>query len=397
MVSGVKKLGIDFSKVLVYNKTALIPTAVICSFILYFFSISEFSEDGYRSIHFAFLAVSLLAFISAFILRVPNIAISVSVIYVTYIVINSMRYSYGEDYIFSSGYNIWNILVLPNLMLVSFLFPRHVAYKYWSWFYIFLLLETSVIEKLQNQSLNADSYFFYKHIGMMNYPAFYISLLCIFILFVNQIAKGKILNVAALCTSIAVFLGMYHSDNLYAFSLFFLAAAVVELCTVLYYAYYIQYKDEELNISNLQAFYKEADNQNRYPLKYCISLMYIDDYERLVKRFGAAKILQLKKMFIIRIHRLRPNVLLYNYRPDAFILTFKNYNASECFDAAEEIRRMIAKSIFIFNENNHLQLTISQCISEKKRSDANASVVLGRAKESLNKACKFTHNITIRA
>lgn len=397
MVSNVLKLGIDFSKVLLYNKTALLPTAVICTFIVYFFSISEFSEDSYRSIHVAFLAISLLSLVSAFILRVPNIAISISVIYISYIIVNSMRYSYGEDYMFSAGYNIWNILLLPNLMLVSFIFPRHTTYKYWSWFYIFLLIETALIEKLQNQSLNADSYFFYKHIGMLNYPAFYISLLCLCILFINQIVKGKILNTATLCASIAVFLGMYHSDNLFAFSLFFLAAATVELCSVLYYAYYVQYKDEELNISNLQAFYKEADNQNRYPLKYCIALMYIDDYDRLVKRFGEAKILQLKKMFIIRIRKVRPNVLLYNYKPDAFILAFKNYNTSECFEAAEEIRRMIAKSIFIFNENNHLQLTISQCVSEKKRSDANASIVVDRAEENLNKACKFTHNITVRA
>jgi hypothetical protein len=63
----------------------------------------------------------------------------------------------------------------------------------------------------------------------------------------------------------------------------------------------------------------------------------------------------------------------------------------------EEIRRAIATSIFIFNENNHLQLTISQGVSEKKRSDINTEVVLQRAEVALKKACKFTRNITVKA
>ena len=308
-----------------------------------------------------------------------------------------MRYSYGEDYVFSSGYNIWSILLLPNLLLVNFLFSHHKPYKYWSWFYIFLLSQTAIIERLQSQKLNADSYFFYKHIGQLNYPAFYLSLVCLAILFINQILKGRILNISTLCSSLALFFGLYYSENLFAFSLFFLAAIIVELCTLLYYSYYIQYKNEDLDMPNLAAFYKEADNIRKYPLKYSISLMYIDEYERLVKRFGEAKTLVLKKMFLTRIHKVKPNILIYNYKPDALILAFKNYNTSECFDAVEDIRRMIAKSVFIFNENNHLQLTVSQCVSEKKRSDANATAVLERAEDNLKKACKFTHNITVRA
>ena len=66
-------------------------------------------------------------------------------------------------------------------------------------------------------------------------------------------------------------------------------------------------------------------------------------------------------------------------------------------EKAEEIRRAIATSIFIFNENNHLQLTVSQCVSEKKRSDINTEVVLTRAETALKKACKFTRNITVKA
>ena len=391
------KLSIDTSKILSYNKAALLPAVVTCAFILYFFSISEFSDITYHSVHFAFLVMIGLSLIFAVMLRVPSIAISVSIIYISYFLINNQRYTYGEDYIFSAGYNIWSIVFLPNLLIASYLFPTRQKHKHWSWFCIFVLLQTAVLERLQNQSIDADSSIFYKHIGGLNYPAFYIGLACLLTLFIKQILNGKILNASTFFASLTIFLGLYYSDNLFAFSLFFLAAAVINLLTVFYYSYYAQYKDETIDIPNLTAFYKEADNQRKYPLKYSIALMYIDEYDRLLKRFGETKVLVLKKMFLSRIKKVKPNVLIYNYKPDALILAFKNYNASECFDVAEEIRRSIAKSIFVFNATNNLQLTVSQCVSEKKRSDANAAMVLERAEENLKKASKFTHNITVRA
>ena len=164
---------------------------------------------------------------------------------------------------------------------------------------------------------------------------------------------------------------------------------------MLSYLGYVRFKDEELDIAGFKAYVYDAER--KYPLKYSISLMYIDDYNRLLKRFGYHKMILLKKMFINRINKVNPEVQIYNYREDSFILAFLNFNAPESFEKAEEIRRSLVKSIFIFNENNHLQLTVSQCISEKKRSDIDANAVLERAEENLQKACKFTRNITIKA
>ena len=196
-------------------------------------------------------------------------------------------------------------------------------------------------------------------------------------------------------TGTAVFMGVYFSDNLFAFSLFFLAAVLILLLSSLYYVYYSRSRDEDLGIPNSRAFCREAEN--KYPLKYSIALMYIDEYERLLKRFGRRKMLLLKKMFLKRINKTNAGILVYNYKADAFILAFMNANAAESFEKAEEVRRILAKSVFVFNENNHLQLTVSQCVSEKKRSDADAAAVLVRAEENLQKACRFTRNITIKA
>lgn len=364
-------------------------------FVIYFYSVSEFSENVYHSIHMFFLSVTFATFLLAIFFKIPSAAMSVSVIFISYIIINNMRYLYGEDYMFSAGYNVWCMLLLPNILLSYFLFYKNRPYTHWSFFYIFLFIETALIEKFQNQAIDADSSYFYHHIGMLNYPALTVSIICLLILFVREMSKGEILCAATLFGSIAVFMGMYFSDNLFAFELFFFAGVFIELLTTGYYKYYVLYKNEELDIPNVKSFFSLADR--KYPLKYSIVLMYIDEYERLMKRFGKEKMLSLKKMFLSRIQKINSKALIYDYQDDALIMSFLNSNATESFGYAEEIRRGLAKSIFIFNENNHLQLTVSQCVSEKKRSDADSLAVLERAEENLQKACKFTRNITIKA
>jgi len=388
-------LGFEPEKVLLYSKTMLLPIIIIGAFLIYFFSISEFSEETYHSIHTMFVTLSAITFIFAGLRRIPSMAMSVAVVFISYLIINSTRYAYGEDYMFSAGYNIWIIVALPNILVASLLFAQNKPYRYWSAFFVFLFAQTAIIEKLQNQSIDADSYFFYKHIGMLNYPALATACICIMVLLIYQTIRGKILNSAGLFISVAVISGLYFSDNLFAFSLFFLAAVLIALLSSLYYAYYILYKDEELNIDNARLFLKDAER--KYPLKYSIALMYIDEYNRLIKRYGKSKTLILKKMLLAQIRRANRKVKIYNYKNDALILAFLNANSAETFNEAENIRRILAKSIFVFNENNHLQLTVSQCVSEKKRSDADASVVLSRAEDNLRKACKFTHNITVKA
>lgn len=391
----VLKVGMEFEKIFAFCKNSLLPVLIMAMFFIYFFSISGFSEEMYIHAHRLFAVTLVLALVLSFCLRQLSVLTFVSVIAVSYIVINVLRYTYGEDYMFSAGYNIWSVLLFPNLLLAFFLFNKKEKNKGGSWFYIFLFIETAIIEKLQTQNIEADSYYFYKHIGMLNYPTLYIAILSIVVLFIHYIAKGTILSAAALMALFSVFMAMYLSNNLFAFNLFFASAVIIELVTLLYHAHVALYKDEQLGIESVYQYLKKA--RSEYPLKYSISLMYIDEYGRLLKRFGKNKTLILKKMFISCIKEANPNVLIYNYKNDALILAYMNINTAECFERTEDIRRAIAKTIFVFNENNHLQLTVSQCVSEKKRSDADAMAVLNRAEESLQKACKFTHNITIKA
>lgn len=391
----VKNISLKLDNVLLYGKKICLPALVLCAFLMYFFSITDFSDTTYHSIHTAFIVVTILNLIMSGYLRVLSIFTVTSIIYISYLVINGLRYTYGEDYIFSAGYNIWSMLLPINIILAYWLFVRKRKKVHCSWFFIILFLETMLIEKIQSQAIDPDSYYFYKHIGALNYPAFCLYMALILSLLLHYSSKGKILGGAIFFTIISIFTSNLLSDNLFAFSLFYLSSMLILGVSLISHVFYNNINNEELGVANYYSYCLDA--KKKYPLKYSVSLMYIDEYDRILKRFGYARMILLKKMFFKRIKEINPDVMLYNYKKDSLIMVFKNANATDCFDKVDEIRRQLVKSIFVFNENNHLQLTVSQCVSEKRRSDNDATTVLTRAETNLKNACKFTRNITIKA
>ncbi|MBR5598939.1 MAG: diguanylate cyclase [Alphaproteobacteria bacterium] len=389
-------IGIETKKIISYSKNLLLPSVVMGVFFLYFFSISAYTDSVYQCFHTLFISTVMIGLLVSVYFKLVSSVINLFLIYMSYIIINGMRYAYGEDYIFSSGYNVWTILVLPNLFLINVLCKSAKIRKNWSLLFVFLFFETALLEYLQRLGTDADSVYFYKHIGMLNYPAFYVDIICILLLFIKYIVKGRILTIKTLFTSIALTTAIYYSGNLLAFSLFFFLSVLIECLVTVYYIHYVLYKDEKLNIPTCNKYIKDVVEE-KLPPKYSVSVLYIDEYNRLEKRFGERKALLLKKMFVKSIQKTNKDVLIYNYQSDALILVFANINTKACFEKAEEIRRAIATSIFIFNEGNHLQITISQCVSEARRSDADAMTVVLRAEKNLQKACKFTRNITVKA
>lgn len=51
MESGCVKVGTGIGKIIGYNKSALFPILVLGAFLVYFFSVSDFSEENYHAVH----------------------------------------------------------------------------------------------------------------------------------------------------------------------------------------------------------------------------------------------------------------------------------------------------------------------------------------------------------
>ena len=102
-------------------------------------------------------------------------------------------------------------------------------------------------------------------------------------------------------------------------------------------------------------------------------------------------------MIVMSINEHNPGADMYRYNEDEFILIFNNTDLKTGYNYLEDIRRGVAGAEFMLSSNHAVKATVSQCISEKKRSDIDAAVVLKRVRQAVQKAYKFTQNITTKA
>ena len=124
----------------------------------------------------------------------------------------------------------------------------------------------------------------------------------------------------------------------------------------------------------------------------------IDGYDEMKNMFGKKDRDILIKMMVGKIIEEAGDENLYRYSNSEFIIIYKNESKKESFEHLEQIRRAIASAEFVLNNRKKsIKLTVSTCVSEKKRSDANAIEVLYRIHKTLQKANEFSHNISSQA
>ena len=96
-----------------------------------------------------------------------------------------------------------------------------------------------------------------------------------------------------------------------------------------------------------------------------------------------------------RINNAGTDAVIYRYNDDELVTIFKNEGKNAAFEQMEQIRRAVASADFHLRKHKKaIKLTVSGCISEKKRSDANILEVLNRTRKALQKTSSFSCNIT---
>ncbi len=114
--------------------------------------------------------------------------------------------------------------------------------------------------------------------------------------------------------------------------------------------------------------------------------------------FGRRGINALTRMITMRLQDTETENPIYRYSEDEFVIIFKNEDKKESFERLENIRRAVASAEFMLGKRQKgLKLTVSCCVSEKKRSDDNSIEVLIRSRKALQKAYQFTQNVTSKA
>ena len=206
---------------------------------------------------------------------------------------------------------------------------------------------------------------------------------------------GSIKNTGVFFAYICLGIALLNKSSPAALCLFFGTAALILFITSLHSYIYTYIRDNLTGVYSRRMF--AIHSRKSFPLKFSIGVICLDDYAKLVRVFGQKKVNRLIRMIVKKIQELDTGAVLYRYHDDEFILFFKNEDKKQSYEYLETIRRAVAGAEFVLDRRQVVKVTISAGVSEKKRSDANVDVVLERTREVLQKAYKFTQNITSKA
>ncbi len=376
---------------LVHN--SIVPALIFGCALLGFYLYGDIAPSSMLTLHYTFFTLCLitLSILIYFNQRKPFFFILTMMI--SYILINHFKQRYSMDYLSSPAYLNLCFFVPLNLALFYFYPPRHLLTRRTVFWLLFLFAEFSLAEKLTERSivlaLSLSSDFInLSTISFLLFLAFCLAA------FIRMTAGGQITDTGLFFSGLNIFCGFYYSASTTSLTIFFTAAAATICLSVIKDLYYSTYKDVLTGLASRNAYLHQSPH---FPLKYSLGIICIDNYEHLNKVFGRRGINALTKMIALRLNETETENTIYRYSEDEFIIIFKE-DKKESFSRLENIRRTIAASEFILSTRKKpLKLTVSCCVSEKKRSDDNSFEVLLRTRKALMKAYSFTQNVTSQA
>lgn len=389
------RLSAKIEQILPLIKNIFIPAGLFGTALICFYAWNTAAIPTLKTLHYAFYILSFAGFMILLYFNQRRPAFYILLMVLGYIIINCLKTALGADYQ-ASPYYINLCFFLPvNLLAFYFIPDSRLLIKMNIFLLLAIFTQFAAGEFLGQSGIQinlgiSDGYF--GNISMLGLILFTITLI---VFFVKTSQSGTILDYAAFFYTISLLFGFLYSANPTALTFFFSCAALILLSGIIHNQYYNTRKDA---LTGLRGRYSYIVNSESFPLKYSIGVIRIDDYAHMLNVFGRKDRDMLVRMITSKIIEEESDENLYRYNDDEFIIIFKNENKNESFERLEKIRRAIASAEFILNRRRKsIKITVSTCVSEKKRSDANSMEVLYRIRKTLQKANEFSHNISSKA
>ena len=389
------RLSAKIERILPLIKNIFVPAGLFGTALIAFYGWDSASAATLKALHYAFYLAGFASFMILLYFNRRRPAFYVLLMILSYIIINRLKTVFGSDYN-TTAYYINLCFFLPaNLLAFYFIPDNRLLIK----MNIFLLLGIFIqfsIGELSGQAgikISLGSFEgYFEYISMLGAVLFIVTLS---VFFIKASQSGTILDYASFFYTLNLFFGILYSANPTALAFFFGSAALTLLSGIILNLRYNIRKDV---LTGLPGRYSYMINSASFPLKYSIGVISIDNYAQMQNMFGRRDRDMLVRMIASKITDEESDENLYRYNEDEFILIFKNENKNESFEHLEKVRRAIASAEFILSHRRKsIKITVSTCVSEKKRSDANSMEVLYRIRKTLQKANEFSYNVSSKA
>lgn len=383
------------AKIFPLIKNICIPAVLFACALMYFYAGGTSETNLLQTFHVTFFALVFTTFITLLYFNRSKPAFFLLTLTVSYVCINHLKILNGDTYQTSAAYINLCLFVPLNLGILFFLPERRLLTGTNVYILLILFAELSVNEFLSRGNIKLNICLGDGHFAGLSALGLLAYLPVLAAAFYKISRDGPILEYTLFFAILSTLFGFFYSDSAAALTVFYGMAALSILIAVAREIYYRTYKD---TLTGLPGRYAFVINSQNFPLKYSLALISIDGYERWLNIFGRRDRDNLVRMIVMRIAEDEDENNIYRYNEDELIIVFKNEGKKDIAERTEQIRRSIASAEFMISKRKKaVKITVSTCISEKKRSDANSLEVVYRTRKALQKANEFSHNVSTSA
>ncbi len=365
----------------------LIPAAIFAYGLFDFLLQEEFDYADSQVCHGFFFGLAVVNFVILLYFNQGRLLFFNMVIVLSYILLNRLKVLFGSDYTNTAWFANLVFFLFLNMLIFYHIHSRKFLGKTSLLLLVLIIFEYIIAEQLSRHGWAISFYCW----GINICPAVLVSILCFMSLY-HAIRDGKLTDYNIFFASLCVFFGVYYSNNHQGLSMFYALSQFIIGIDIIYNLVYHYYYDGITELYSRKSYQHQSAH---FPQKYCLGIISIDGYDKLLKNIGTKAVNSTVKMISRIISQNNPGDTVYRYDDDEFVIFYKKLDKKESFARLDEIRRLIAGLSFAYSSaQKPLKLTVSCSVAEKRRSDLNATEVLSRADAAMRKTLKFSHNVT---
>lgn len=371
---------------------SFVPATLLLCTLLFYYSQQPLDLSIAQIFHYTFLGMTILTLILLYIANQAKPFFTALISLISYFVINNLKHN-TDSFVSLPEFQCLSFLLPINLLMLHFIPQSKLNTTHNKILLLFFFAEISIMQKLCSHMSSIP----YINITLEAIPlqASGIWFICLFLMLMNICFKKTIINIGLFYAGICMMMEMIYAHTPSGLTIYATGSIIIIMSAIITDMYHRYHYDSLNFVGSKNAYLSHANS--KFPFKYTIALYSIDNYDKLMQIFGEKRLKNLEQMIINKIREMPYDLTFYRYSSTELIMVFKNEDAKHTYEFAENIRRTIAASEFIFTNGKNLKVTISICVSEKTRKDLNAAEVTERAHNALHKNHRFNCNITTKA
>ncbi len=374
-------------------KDSFFPACFLALGIIYFYSYYPYESLTNTYLHIVFYALSAIALPALFFLNNSKLFLTLITGIFSYLLLNNIKIITGENFVSSFQY-IWLCFLWPlNLALFYFFAPAKLKKMRNFYLFVFMLAETAFVSKFGDIILQVP--YLSWTVGIMPVWAVILWISVLFVILISISIHNTIINIGLFYAGTAIFLGLIYANSASACTTFFMIFSLILCVSMILDLRFLYCYDHLSDVGSYQSYLNQA--RKKFPFKYTIGLLCIDNREKVLQKTNQQKLKGLEQAIVDKIKEFPYEIEIFRHKQNELILVFKNETAKHVIDYADEIRRSIAGTEFVFYNKETLKITVSICVSEKTRKDLDAAEVINRAHITLQKANALNNNICMKA